>query len=296
MGVQAFVVAGDVCDWSNDDDCCDSIATYVTPHLDGTPLYSCVGNHESDAVYDATDVWANARLCFGDMRLGKEWYSVDIGNVRFIFLNTLSNADGDSMWCNRDTSAVASDNTPPYREFAVDGSDQWDFCEAELLRGGVDFRFIVSHYGLYGVESISGLRNWGQYRSGGSTWGDMIEDSGCDILMTGDEHHYVRLLPIKDNDDDATATQATGYTMHLKVGMCGRRGAERVTCSDPEAGCLDSLYTPDGWVAFRDSSQTMPRLMILETAGAYLSATVYGLRDSITTQPEVLDTFTIDKR
>jgi len=124
------------------------------------PLMSVRGNVDSDPIYLEQFAFPG----------NKRWFSIDYGNVHFVFLSTMTEAEAAEQrpWLlkdlreNNNTWTIAMGHKPVFGSAAQNGPE------------------------LYLVDN----------------WADLFEDYGVDLYLNGHEHSYERTWPLKEGKID----------------------------------------------------------------------------------------------
>jgi predicted phosphodiesterase len=130
--------------------------------LSEIPLMSVLGNHEGDQL----TYWEQFALP-GHER----WYSMDYGNVHFVFLNS-------------NTQAEVARQRPWLLDDLLENNSRWTIA--------------MGHHPMY-----SGVTSKPEYQFLRDDWLDVMEEYGVDLYFSGHNHCYERTWPIKADQIDS---------------------------------------------------------------------------------------------
>lgn len=148
-----FTTSGSQMEYDRWFKCGESIFTEI-------PLMSVRGNVDTDPIYlEQFSFPGNER-----------WYSIDYGNVHFVFLSTM-------------TEAEAAEQRPWLLKNLRENNNSWTIA--------------MGHKPVFG----SGAQN-GPELYLVDNWADIFEDYGVDLYLNGHEHSYERTWPLKEGKID----------------------------------------------------------------------------------------------
>ena len=132
-----------------------------------TPYYSAIGNHE----HNARKYYNNLALPEGGGQAGSEWYSFDYAGVHFIALD----------------SNIMAGKINNYVQNAVEKQDKWLKSDLEANK---DAKWIVVffHHPVYTSHPDS------IYPQFEEIWVPLFDKYGVDLVLTGHNHIYERVL------------------------------------------------------------------------------------------------------
>jgi len=129
--------------------------------IDHIPFITAVGDHESDEV-DGDEAKLFTHYLFPDLDNFKLWFSYDIGNAHFVFLD----------WRH------------PFNKEMINWFKE-DVKVSDKL-----WKFVVMHRATY---NLGGHRTaWGR-----DVWPDLFRENKIDIVFAGHSHLYERFYPLR---------------------------------------------------------------------------------------------------
>lgn len=193
-------------------------------------FYPVLGNHEGD--YENYDY---SKSLFPLLE-GGGWYSFDHGNAHFFVVENNSDAPDSDGKGYRFCLPNGGINTA--------GSPQRTWLEEDLAgrRPAAAWTFGFGHRTYYGAEQYSGRRNIDSERAGEGSLCSLFEDSGVDVLFSGDQHCYTRTTPIRGG---GAWEETDSSTVYLTVGGGGgriRRGTNRDIPFPEPSGVPEEAY------------------------------------------------------
>ena len=145
----------------------------ASPVFSQVPLYSTVGNHESNIPGGKPELFRDyfAFPTNGPEGFAEEFFSLDVGNVHLLVLNDWI-FSGEQNLSEADFARVA------------------DWIRFDLAASTADWQVVVLHVPVYEVHSDT------RATAVREAWGGIFEDYGVDLVFEGHQHVYSRCYPM----------------------------------------------------------------------------------------------------
>jgi 3',5'-cyclic AMP phosphodiesterase CpdA len=166
------------------------------------PIYPCIGNHDTEAFDMAYKCW-NYYETFQKPR----WYSVDIGGVHLVTL------DSDLSW------------NPLSPELLLLDIMQYNWLKKDLRRNAGKFTIVIWHEPAYSSHPAEG-KGHGSDLFMQLRYVPVCEEFGVDLVLCGHNHWYERTLPIKNgiaSDEGITYITSGGGGANLYPAAVGQQ-------------------------------------------------------------------------
>ncbi len=143
------------------------------PTFSRVPLFSAVGNHESNFLGGKPELYLDyfAFPMNGPEGFEEEFYSLDVGNVHLLVLNDWI-FSGEQKMTVEDFERVA------------------DWIRYDLAASTADWQVVVLHVPVYEVHSDARATLVRE------AWSAIFEDYGVDLVFEGHQHVYSRSCPM----------------------------------------------------------------------------------------------------
>lgn len=151
----------------------DQLFAAAEPVFSQVPLFSTVGNHESNFPSGKPELYLE-RFAFprnGPAGFSEEFYSFDAGDCHVLVVNSWI-FSGEQKLTDTDYAKIA----------------QW--IQQDLASSTADWQVVVSHLPLYAVHSDSNAQRMQ------TAWREIFEDYGVDLVLEGHQHVYSRSFPL----------------------------------------------------------------------------------------------------
>ena len=145
----------------------------ASPVFSQVPLYSTVGNHESNIPGGKPELFRDyfAFPTNGPEDFAEEFFSLDVGNVHLLVLNDWI-FSGEQNLSDADFERVG------------------DWIKYDLATSTADWQVVVLHVPVYEVHSDT------RATAVREAWGGIFEDYGVDLVFEGHQHVYSRRYPM----------------------------------------------------------------------------------------------------
>ena len=222
--------------------------TVVQDVLAHIPMVFVDGNHEALALNYLVQ-FALPQDQPGEMGFGKEWYSLDYGNLHLVVLN----------------DSVVSDGTI--------GGAEADWLSADLAavdRGVTPWVVVAHHQPAYSCASAHGSNHTLR-----AAWQPIFDQFKVDFVFSGHDHDYERSRPIRDFQSGSD----TGVV--AAMGANGVPVDESGTVYIVAAGAGAPLYGVDLSCYHTLAAESIYNYSIVEIDGRTLRFTAYRLDNSV---------------
>jgi len=181
--VAFFTMAGDLVTRGNDRDDWDDLLCHASEIYSRKPVMPAVGNHELKP--DGFPVMFMNEFdlpCNGPAEIDAEQvYSFNYGNALYIVLNSNLSPDSQAPW-----------------------------LEQTLANSTAVWKFVMFHHPVYRSDPSKK-----EHQDQRDIWGPIFDKYHVDVVLTGDEHGYMRTYPMNNQRRVASPAEGTIYLVSV---------------------------------------------------------------------------------